>query len=108
MSQTILITGASSGIGKATAGLFAERGWNVVATMRKPSDGNDLAARDNVVVTALDVLDTGSIEAAVATASERFGAIDVLVNNAVFSARGARSTVARASHERSNWLSLGS
>ena len=88
MSQTILITGASSGIGKATAALFAERGWNVVATMRNPSDGTDLADRDNVVVTALDVLDTGSIEAAVATASERFGTIDVLVNNAGYGAYG--------------------
>ncbi len=42
MSQTILITGASSGIGKATATLFADRGWNVVATMRNIDDGVEL------------------------------------------------------------------
>ena len=39
MSQTVLVTGASSGIGKASAMLFADRGWNVVATMRNPDDG---------------------------------------------------------------------
>jgi NAD(P)-dependent dehydrogenase (short-subunit alcohol dehydrogenase family) len=81
MSQTVLITGASSGIGKAAATLFADNGWNVVATMRNPDDGADLAERDNVMVTRLDLLDSGSIEAAVAAGLGRFGAIDVLLNN---------------------------
>ena len=88
MSQTILITGASSGIGKATAELFAERGWNVAATMRKPSDGAELATRDNVLVAPLDVLDADSIRTSVHAASERFGDIDVLVNNAGYGAYG--------------------
>ena len=88
MSKTVLITGASTGIGKASAALFADRGWNVVATMRNPDDGADLAQRDNVLVTRLDLLDSGSIEAAVAAALERFGAIDVLVNNAGYGAYG--------------------
>ena len=39
MSPTVLITGASSGIGKASAALFADRGWNVIATMRNQDDG---------------------------------------------------------------------
>lgn len=88
MTQTILITGASSGIGKATARFFAERGWNVVATMRRPQDGADLRG-DNVLVTRLDVLDEGSITAAVAEAEARFGGIDVLLNNAGYGAYGA-------------------
>ena len=87
MSKTILITGASSGIGKATARLFAERGWNVVATMRNPGDGADLEA-DNVLVTRLDLLDPATIQAAVAAAEDRFNAIDVLLNNAGFGAYG--------------------
>lgn len=88
MSQTVLITGASSGIGKASAALFADRGWNVAATMRNPDDGADLAGRANVLVTRLDLLDSDSIEAAVAAALERFGTIDVLVNNAGYGAYG--------------------
>ena len=88
MTQTILITGASSGIGKASATLFADRGWNVVATMRTPDDGDDLANRDNVLVTALDLLDSVSITTAVAAGLERFGAIDVLLNNAGYGAYG--------------------
>ena len=88
MPRTILITGASSGIGKATAAFFAERGWNVVATMRKPEAGAELAA-DNVWVTRLDVLDEASIQVAVDGALERFGAIDVLLNNAGYGAYGA-------------------
>lgn len=88
MSQTIFITGASSGIGKATAELFAGRGWNVVATMRNPSDGSELASRDDVLVIRLDLLDADSIRSAVDAAHERFGSIDVLLNNAGYGAYG--------------------
>ena len=88
MSQTIFITGASSGIGKATADLFAARGWNVVATMRNPSDGSDLESRDNVLVTRLDLLDADSIQSAVDAGLERFDSIDVLLNNAGYGAYG--------------------
>jgi NAD(P)-dependent dehydrogenase (short-subunit alcohol dehydrogenase family) len=88
MSQTIMITGASSGIGRASAALFADRGWNVIATMRNPDDGAELAARDDVLVTRLDLLDSGSIEKAVAEGIDRFGGIDVLLNNAGYGAYG--------------------
>ncbi|MGL4963648.1 MAG: SDR family oxidoreductase [Inquilinus sp.] len=85
MTRTVLITGCSTGFGEATARLFASRGWNVVATMRRPETGAALAALgDNVLVTRLDVQDPASIDAAVAQAIARFGRIDVLVNNAGF------------------------
>ena len=64
MSKTILITGASSGIGRATAKLFQAKGWNVAATMRTPKKEEELNTLDNVLVTRLDVLDLESIESA--------------------------------------------
>ncbi|WP_029039899.1 SDR family oxidoreductase [Cucumibacter marinus] len=86
--NTILITGASSGIGKATAKRFQAEGWNVVATMRDTAAGGDLGALDNVLVTRLDVTDAGSIADAVAAGIDRFGQIDVLLNNAGYGAYG--------------------
>lgn len=88
MSPTILITGASSGIGKITARHFQANGWNVVATMRAPQREEELTALDNTLVTRLDVTDAASVEAAVAQAIERFGTIDVLLNNAGYGAYG--------------------
>lgn len=82
MTRTVLITGASSGIGKATAELFAVRGWNVAATMRSPEAGADLARLDNVLVARLDVTEPASAESALAEAIAAFGRIDVVVNNA--------------------------
>jgi NAD(P)-dependent dehydrogenase (short-subunit alcohol dehydrogenase family) len=88
MRKTILITGASSGIGRATALHFQARGWNVVATMRNPDEAGDLAALDHVLVAQLDVLDEGSIDAARDAALARFGGVDVLLNNAGYGAYG--------------------
>ncbi|MBE7174410.1 MAG: SDR family oxidoreductase [Williamsia sp.] len=88
MSQTIFITGASSGIGKETAKLFQAKGWNVIATMRNPAKETELTRLDNVLVTALDVLDVASIEKAVSEGIRRFGSIDVLLNNAGYGAYG--------------------
>jgi NAD(P)-dependent dehydrogenase (short-subunit alcohol dehydrogenase family) len=82
LMNTILITGASGGIGGETARLFQRRGWNVVATMRSPEKGQELAKLDNVLVTQLDVKDTASISAAIQEGIDRFGSIDVLLNNA--------------------------
>jgi NAD(P)-dependent dehydrogenase (short-subunit alcohol dehydrogenase family) len=87
MPKTVFITGASSGIGKATAQRFSKEGWNVVATMRNPGDGKDLEG-DIVLLARLDLLDADSIASAVSAARERFGAIDVLVNNAGYGAYG--------------------
>ncbi|RVT86643.1 SDR family oxidoreductase [Rhodobacteraceae bacterium CCMM004] len=87
--KTILITGASSGIGAATARHFQAQGWNVVATMRRPDSAGDLAELDNVRVARMDVTDPGSIKDAVAAGIDRFGRIDVLLNNAGYGAYGA-------------------
>jgi NAD(P)-dependent dehydrogenase (short-subunit alcohol dehydrogenase family) len=71
-----------------TARLFAERGWNVVATMRDVADADDLRERTTVLVARLDLLDSDSIRAALAAALQRFGAVDVLLNNAGYGAYG--------------------
>ena len=88
MAQTILITGASSGIGKVTAKLFQEKGWNVIATMRTPEKEQELTQLDNVLVTRLDVTDEASIAQAVSAGVAQFGKIDVLLNNAGYGAYG--------------------
>ena len=88
MSRTVLVTGASSGIGRATAALFAREGWNVAATMRNPDDGAALADLERVQVSHLDLLDSDTIRRAVDAALETFGSIDVLVNNAGYGAYG--------------------
>lgn len=82
MSQTVLITGTSSGYGKAMADLFLERGWNVLAAMRRPDPAVFGGANDRLKVMQLDVTDRGSIDRAIAESVAHFGAIDVLVNNA--------------------------
>ncbi len=65
MRKTILITGASSGIGKATAIHFQKQGWNVIATMRTPEKETELTKLENVQLERLDVLDLESIDQAI-------------------------------------------
>ncbi|MFS2152441.1 SDR family oxidoreductase [Rhizobium sp. Rhizsp42] len=84
MTKTILITGTSSGYGKATAEHFLSHGWNVVATMRRP-DPSLFAESDHLRVLPLDVTSPDSI----ASLFEAAGPIDVLVNNAGLGGVGA-------------------
>ena len=88
MRKTILITGASSGIGKATAIHFQEQGWNVIATMRTPEKETELNKLENVQLERLDVLDLESINQAIQNGIQKFGKIDTLVNNAGYGAYG--------------------
>lgn len=88
MNKTILITGASTGIGKETAKLFQQKRWNVIVTMRTPEKEIEFADLENTLVTRLDVLDLGSIQNAVEEGIKKFGKIDVLVNNAGYGAYG--------------------
>lgn len=81
MTSTVLITGCSSGFGRASAALFQSRGWNVIATMRSPKPMM-FEDNDRLFVTALDVTNPNSIGNAIAEGIARFGQIDVLVNNA--------------------------
>lgn len=93
MSSTVLITGCSSGFGRASAELFLAHGWNVIATMRSPQS-TLFEESDRLLVTTLDVTDPDSIGNAIAEGIARFGRIDVLVNNAgigMFSAFEATS-----------------
>ncbi|MBS3158856.1 SDR family oxidoreductase [Candidatus Woesearchaeota archaeon] len=90
--KTILITGASSGIGKSTVELFAKKAWNVVATMRDPSKAKEFNWPENVLVLKLDVTNKKEILNARKKAEEKFGNIDVLVNNAGYALIGAIET----------------
>jgi NAD(P)-dependent dehydrogenase (short-subunit alcohol dehydrogenase family) len=85
----VLITGCSSGIGKATALAAAARGHRVYATARDPESLRELAGGGRIRTLALDVTDTGSIGRAVASVLEEAGRLDVLVNNAGYGQYGA-------------------
>jgi NAD(P)-dependent dehydrogenase (short-subunit alcohol dehydrogenase family) len=81
-TRTWLITGASSGFGRALANAALGRGDHVVAAARDENRLADLAAHANAHAVSLDVTDAGQRERAVIQALDRFGHIDVLVNNA--------------------------
>jgi NAD(P)-dependent dehydrogenase (short-subunit alcohol dehydrogenase family) len=82
MARVWLITGASSGFGRAIADAALARGDSVAATARRTDALADLDAEERVLAIPLDVTDAAQREAAVAQAIDRFGRVDVLVNNA--------------------------
>ncbi len=84
MNKTVLITGASRGIGKACAKLFSENGYNVVANyLNSEHDALVLAEEyDNVLAVKADVADEHQVAHMIELANRRFGDIDVLINNA--------------------------
>ncbi|WP_458070849.1 SDR family oxidoreductase [Rhodanobacter sp. BL-MT-08] len=97
MPKTVLITGTSSGFGRASAHLFANKGWNVVATMRDLSQAGDLKNVPNVLIERLDVQELSTIERALAAGVSRFRSIDVLVNNAGYGQFGIFEGTPRSS-----------
>lgn len=82
MAKTILITGASTGIGRATAIYFAAKGWNVAATMRDPSKADASLKQPNISLFTLDVTNSDSIAKALNDIYARYPKVDVLLNNA--------------------------
>jgi NAD(P)-dependent dehydrogenase (short-subunit alcohol dehydrogenase family) len=87
ISKAVLITGCSTGIGRATAEHLAARGWNVYATARKLESIADLASRGCKTLT-LDVCDDASMRAAVETVERAEGSVGVLINNAGYGLEG--------------------
>jgi NAD(P)-dependent dehydrogenase (short-subunit alcohol dehydrogenase family) len=88
MKKTVLITGASTGIGQAAAVYFAEKGWNVIATMRQPPMEKQGTGPENILTLRLDVQDPASIGLAIQAGLARCGRIDALLNNAGFGLSG--------------------
>ena len=86
-----LITGTSTGFGRELVEQLLAKGEAVVATARKPEQIAEFSERypETALVVALDVTDQGSVEAAVKRAMDRFGRVDVLVNNAGYGLAGA-------------------
>jgi NADP-dependent 3-hydroxy acid dehydrogenase YdfG len=86
--KTIFITGASAGLGRATAKLFASKGWKVIASMRDPKKEKELGSISGIQLMSLDVTDPHQIE----SVAEQFVAsdgVDVVFNNAGYGLAGA-------------------
>jgi NAD(P)-dependent dehydrogenase (short-subunit alcohol dehydrogenase family) len=81
MQKTIFITGASSGLGKASAKLFQANGWNVIATMRNPENEKELNSLQNVSLVQLDVTDQEKIKHTISDVLKSHS-VDVVLNNA--------------------------
>jgi NAD(P)-dependent dehydrogenase (short-subunit alcohol dehydrogenase family) len=88
MTQTIFITGASTGLGRATALLFADKGWKVIATMRSPEKESELGTISGITLMPLDVTKPAQIKDTAAKALA-LGPVDVVFNNAGYGLVGA-------------------
>jgi NAD(P)-dependent dehydrogenase (short-subunit alcohol dehydrogenase family) len=80
--KTIIVTGASQGIGAGVVNAFLARGYNVVATSRNVSKSSELPASDSLALVDGDIGDAATAAKVVAAAVQRFGGVDALVNNA--------------------------
>ncbi len=88
MEKVILVTGASTGIGRETVKLFQAKNWKVAATMRRPEESAELQKIVDVECIRLDVTDIDSIKAAISATLDKFGRIDAVVNNAGYGVVG--------------------
>lgn len=86
-TKTIFITGSSTGLGRATAKLFAGRDWKVIATMRDPGKETELGQVPGITLLPLDVTKPDQIEAA-ARSALALGPVDVVFNNAGYGLAG--------------------
>jgi NAD(P)-dependent dehydrogenase (short-subunit alcohol dehydrogenase family) len=100
MNKTVVITGAASGIGAASAKYFWQQGWNVAATMRNPEKVDWYIDDPRVIYLRLDVTAADSIAEAIAETQTKFGQIDVLVNNAGYAQMGPIEGITRAQLDR--------
>jgi len=80
--KTVIVTGASQGIGAAIANLFLERGYNVVANSRNISHKTELQRSEKLALVDGDIALAATAEKILATALKQFGSLDALVNNA--------------------------
>ena len=99
-ARTVLITGASTGIGKAAALKFQAAGWNVAATMRTPEKATWVKADAKFITPVLDVTQTDSIRSAISQVRAAFGHIDTVVNNAGYGLVGPLEASSQEQVER--------
>ncbi len=94
-AKTVVITGASTGIGRATAERFAQEGWRVAATMRRPEEHEELGGIDGISLYRLDVNDHEEVTAAASAIVSDLGVPHVVVNNAGYGTLGPLETSPR-------------